>query len=70
MTKSEFIDWKSHPVTVEMVEIFSEVREALVEALVAGTDLSNPTEAAKKVGQVQGLDFLLRAEYEGEEEDA
>ncbi len=69
MTKTEFLDWKSHPVTEEMVKMFADVREALVESLINGTDLSNPVESGKKVGQIQGLDFLLLADYEGDEDD-
>jgi len=69
MTRTEFIEWRDHAVTVELMKLFKEVREAYADKLVRGDSLGKEALTAQDVGIVKGLDFFLKAEFEGDEED-
>jgi len=69
MTKREFIDWRDNAVTVEMMRMFGEVRVAYADKLVRGDTLNDVVVTAKDVGVVKGLDFFLKAEFEGEDDE-
>ena len=68
-----FLEWKSHPVTIEVYHKVKETREALKEDLCRGIAITN--DGAERthgmvnriIGQIAGLDQLLNLEYEDEE---
>ena len=69
MTKVEFMEWRDHPVTKELIRMFTEVRDAYAERLVGGFTIDEPTKTSKDVGVIKGLDFFLKAQFEEEDKE-
>ena len=70
MTKSEFLDWQSHPTTkeifVQLVDSISEKRDLISRS--AGID---PSLDRYRAGYVDGMETLLKIDFEEEiSEDA
>jgi hypothetical protein len=66
VTKSDFIDWKRHPVTQE---VFSQLRsrvDELKDRLVGKAAASAP-EATHLAGIIEGFQFLLNIDYEDDD---
>lgn len=65
MTKTEFIDWKRHPVTQQVFSQLQDRINALTETLVinAGQD---PYNDAKHSGAIQAYGDLINIDYEEE----
>ena len=70
MNKEQFEEWKSHPVTVEVLKEVDNLRDDLKEALASGTTLGDEVLTARMVGNIEGLNQILNIEYEeaGDEE--
>ena len=68
MTKDEIYDWISHPVTKQVKEIYTEVKNTLAKELIDGVTLGDEIATAKKVGMIKGLEFFLNLEFEGEDD--
>ena len=66
MTKSDFIDWKRHPVTEQ---VFSQLRqriEYLKDELVGYATSGDPRELAQKAGAIMAMDDVLNIQFEDE----
>ncbi len=74
ITKEQFEEWKSHPVTIEVYKEIRLIKEALERDLGLGVTISDNADITQGmtnriVGQVAGLNQLLNLEYEDEEKD-
>lgn len=69
MTKSEYLDWKQHPVTREHLEFFTDLRDDMISALGDGHSLGEHTEreTALMVGEIAGLNYFIKGEHVGDE---
>lgn len=69
MTKSEFVDWKGHPVTQEIFRQLqrriSDLQEMLGES--AGVD---PRQDAVYVGAIKAYKDLITIEFDADEEES
>ena len=66
MTKSDFIDWKRHPVTEQ---VFSQLRqriEYLKDELVGYAISGDPRELAQIAGAIKAMDDMLNIQFEDE----
>lgn len=64
MTKSDFIDWKRHPVTQE---VFSQLRsrvDDMKDRVLGYAAIGDVPHGAHVAGIVEGFQFLLNIEYE------
>lgn len=66
MTRSEYLSWREHPVTEEMIRALQETREGIKEELATGATLDNHISTARYVGNIEGLDFFLNHRFEDE----
>lgn len=66
ITKSDFIDWKSHPVTKEVFSLITERIQQLQEEL-GGTAGENVRQDAIKVGAIQANRDILELSIEDAE---
>ncbi|CAB4132731.1 hypothetical protein UFOVP248_77 [uncultured Caudovirales phage] len=67
MNKSDFIDWKRHPVTQV---IFSQLNQRIDDLQVMLGDSAgvNPVQDSQFVGAIKAYKDMVNIEYEGEEE--
>ena len=67
MNKSDFYDWKRHPVTQV---VFSQIKERIntLKDMLGESAGENPIQDSKFVGALQAYKDLLNIEYESEEE--
>ena len=61
MTKEEFQQWKSSPITQEIFSILRETRDTYLSQLVAST---GQPEALKVAGNVEAFNYLLNIEFD------
>jgi len=67
VNKSDFIDWKRHPVTqVVFSQIQTRVHE--IQEMLGQSAGENPAQDRMFVGAIQAYKDLLLMDYEGEEE--
>lgn len=68
MTKADFIDWRTSPITKEVFNLLRQYIEGLQAELgqSAGVD---PVVDARKVGAIQAYKDMLDIEYEGESQE-
>lgn len=66
MTKTEYLEWKNHPTTVEVFKALTQARDDLKEYLANGGTLNkqSPVSTEFVVGRIQGLNEILLIEYE------
>lgn len=72
VTKEEFLEWKSHPVTIEVYAEIKRAKERLVTHLSEGATIGYEAQVThgqtnKIIGQIEGLNQLLNLTYEDEE---
>lgn len=67
MNKSDFIDWKRHPVTQV---IFSQLNQRIddLQAMLGDSAGVNPVQDSQFVGAIKAYKDMVNIEYEGEEE--
>jgi len=67
LNKSDFIDWKRHPVTQV---IFSQLNQRIddLQAMLGDSAGVNPVQDSNFVGAIQAYKDIVNIEYEGEEE--
>jgi len=67
LNKSDFYDWKRHPVTQV---VFSQIKERIntLKDMLGESAGENPIQDSKFVGALQAYKDLLNIEYESEEE--
>ncbi|CAB4240686.1 hypothetical protein UFOVP39_51 [uncultured Caudovirales phage] len=67
MNKSDFIDWKRHPVTqVVFNQLASRVKE--LQEILGDSAGRNPIQDVEFVGAIKAYKDILNIEYEGNEE--
>ena len=71
ITKEMFLEWKAHPVTIEVYEEVEKLISMLKDQLAEGTTLLQQADAthgatSRLVGQIEGLNQLLKLDYEDE----
>ena len=67
MNKSDFIDWKRHPITqVVFNQLASQVKE--LQELLGECAGRNPIQDVEFVGAIKAYKDILNMEYEGNEE--
>ena len=66
MTKSDFIEWKRHPVTEEVFSQLRARRAELLEEISSSVHDSDPRVLSKKAGIVEAFDFLLNIHFDEE----
>ena len=71
VTKEMFLEWKAHPVTIEVYEEVEKLISMLKDQLAEGTTLLPQADAtqgttSRLVGQIEGLNQLLKLDYEDE----
>ena len=69
ITKEDFLDWKAHPVTIEIYKEIKQMKENLMNSLSDGLTLGHRSDVThgltnKIVGQITGLNQLLNITYE------
>jgi hypothetical protein len=67
ITKQDFIDWKSHPVTKEVFSLISERIHQLQEEL-GGSAGADVRQDAIKVGAIQANRDILELSIDGQED--
>ena len=72
VTKEQFLEWKEHPVTIEVYEEIKRAKQLLVDRLSEGATIGYEAQVThgqtnKVIGQIEGLDQLLNLTYEDEE---
>jgi len=72
ITKAQFAEWKTHPVTIEVYTEIKKVVQDLKDKLSEGATISYEADAthgltSKMVGQIEGLNQLLNLAYEDED---
>lgn len=67
MNKSDFIDWKRHPVTQV---VFSQLNQRIndLRAMLGDSAGVNPVQDSNFVGAIQAYKDIVNIEYEGDEE--
>lgn len=71
ITKEQFVEWKTHPVTVEVYEEVELAKKGLLEQLMQGVSIGQRADVThgltnKVIGQIEGLNQLLNLTYEDE----
>jgi len=74
ITKEQFSEWKTHPVTIEIYKEVKSAKQNLVLMLSEGATIGVTAEDThgltnKIVGQIDGLNQLLNLTYEDNEEE-
>ena len=74
ITKEQFLEWKTHPVTIEVYKEVERAKQDLVLSLSEGFTIRQTAEDThgttnKAIGQIEGLNQLLNLTYEDEEEE-
>ena len=72
ITKEQFEEWKTHPVTIEIYEEVKKAKQDLLDTFSAGLTIGQRADVThgltnKLVGQIEGLNQLLNITYEDEE---
>jgi hypothetical protein len=75
ITKEQFAEWKSHPVTIDVFKEVEDARNKLKERLSEGLTICYDAEAthgstSRMVGVIEGLNQLLNITYEDAEEES
>jgi hypothetical protein len=67
LNKSDFIDWKRHPVTQV---VFSQLNQRIedLRAMLGDSAGVNPVQDSQFVGAIQAYKDIVNIEYEGNEE--
>ena len=67
MNKSDFIDWKRHPVTQV---VFSQLNQRIddLRSMLGDSAGANPVQDSQFVGAIQAYKDIVNIEYEGNEE--
>lgn len=73
VTKEQFLEWKAHPVTIEVYEEVNRVKLDLIAGIAFGETIGVTAEEThgrtnRVVGQIAGLVQLLKLTYEDNEE--
>jgi len=71
ITKEQFTEWKTHPVTIEVYEEVELAKQGLLEQLMQGVSIGQRADVThgltnKVIGQIEGLNQLLNLTYEDE----
>jgi hypothetical protein len=71
ITKEQFVEWKTHPVTIEVYEEVELAKQGLLEQLMQGVSIGQRADVThgltnKVIGQIEGLNQLLNLTYEDE----
>ena len=71
ITKEQFVEWKTHPVTIEVYEEVELAKKGLLEQLMQGVSIGQRADVThgltnKIIGQIEGLNQLLNLTYEDE----
>ena len=74
ITKEQFSEWKTHPVTIEIYKEVKSAKQNLVSMLSAGATIGQTDEEThgmtnRVIGQINGLNQLLNLTYEDNEEE-
>jgi hypothetical protein len=66
MTKTEFVEWKNHPTTVEVFRLLTAARDDYKEFLANGGTVVKDSNVSTEmlVGRIQGLNDFLLIQYE------
>lgn len=66
VSKSEYEEWRNHPVTLEVFNTIRASRQQAVDHIVFSGTLTDSTErdTARAVGIIQGIDMLLAMDWE------
>ena len=72
ITKEMFLEWKAHPVTIEIFEEIKKAKQGLLEGFSRGITIGQRADVThglsnKLYGQLEGLNQLLNITYEDEE---
>lgn len=72
VTKEQFLEWKTHPVTIEVYKEVKKAKQDLIAGLSRGSTIGATAESThgitnQVIGQIAGLDQLLQLSYEDEE---
>jgi hypothetical protein len=71
ITKEQFVEWKTHPVTIEVYEEVVKAKQDLLKQLLQGVTIGQKADVThgltnRLIGQTEGLDQLLNLTYEDE----
>ncbi|MDY6893831.1 MAG: hypothetical protein SVO01_00210 [Thermotogota bacterium] len=72
ITKKQFAEWKTHPVTIEVYKEINQAVKTLKDNLSDGSTINYNAEAThgmtnRIVGQIEGLNQIINLSYEDEE---
>lgn len=72
ITKEMFLEWKAHPVTIEVFEEIERAKKDLLEGFSRGTTIGQRADVThgltnRLYGQIEGLSQLLNINYEDDE---
>ena len=71
ITKEQFVEWKMHPVTIEVYEEVKRAKQNFQDQLLDGVSIGQNADSThgltcRMIGQVEGLNQLLNLTYEDE----
>lgn len=66
MTKQDFLDWKEHPVTKEVLAHLNQRAAFYTEEVIAQTHYMSQSEMAWRTGAIQAIRDLLDIDFEEE----
>jgi len=64
ITKEEFEQWRSNPVTLEIMKILMERQDKIAHQIASGACLGDESAHALAVGRYQEIDDLRKMKYE------
>ena len=66
MTLEEYNDWKEHPVTKDITETFTLLREEMIQDMSNGITIGDNTgeNTAMLVGKIAGLNYFINRHHE------
>lgn len=71
ITKEQFQEWKTHPVTKELFDKLKEMKYSIMDQIANGNTIGPDAEAThgftnRAIGQLDGLNQLLNISFDGE----
>ena len=71
ITKEQFQEWKTHPVTKELFDKLKEMKHSIMDQIANGNTIGHDAEAThgftnRAIGQLDGLNQLLNISFDGE----
>lgn len=67
MDKASFAQWKENPITIEVMDVIKQTRDAYRDAIIGHARAGEHNESIRAAGNIEGLDYLLNIQFEDQE---